>query len=122
MSSSGIVSAAGMGRLTAELITEGSCSWDTSSIDVKRFSKEHNNKLFLRERARQTLSFHYEMDYPDMQATASRPLKTSPLYDVLMQYGAQWGDVGGWERPKWFTTDGKSELICCIIDMVYRVC
>lgn len=122
MSSSGIVSAAGMGRLTAELITEGSCSWDTSSIDVKRFSKEHNNKLFLRERARQTLSFHYAMDYPDMQATASRPLKTSPLYDVLMQYGAQWGDVGGWERPKWFTTDGKSELICCIIDMVYRVC
>ena len=102
--------AAGMGRLTAELITEGSCSWDTSAIDIKRFSKEHNNKLFLRDRVKQVLSFHYALDYPDLQATASRPLKTSPLYDVLTQCGGQWGDAGGWERPKWFADDGKSEL------------
>lgn len=107
MNSGGILNAPGMGRLTAELITEGSCSWDVSSIDVKRFTKEQNNKFFLHERMGNVLGQHYIVMYPDEQNYAARPLKSSPLYDVLTSQGAKWGEIGGWERANWFNKGGK---------------
>jgi len=102
MCSAGIMSAPGMGRLTAELVTEGSCSWDTTAIDIKRFTKEQNNKLFLRDRVKRILGQYYKVPYPDAQISAARPLKASPLYDILTINGADWGEIGGWERVRWF--------------------
>ena len=77
-----------MGRLTAELVTEGSCSWDTTAIDIKRLTKEQNNKLFLRDRVKRILGQYYKVPYPNAQISAARPLKASPLYDILTINGA----------------------------------
>ena len=102
MCSAGVMGAPGMGRLTAELVTEGSCSWDTTAIDIKRLTKEQNNKLFLRDRVRGVLGQQYKIAYPDAQISDARPLKASPLYDILTMNGADWGEIGGWERARWF--------------------
>ena len=119
------MNAPGMGRLTAELVTEGSCSWDTTAIDIKRLTKEQNNKLFLRDRVRGVLGQHYKIAYPDTQISAARPLKVSPLYDVLSIKGADWGETGGWERARWFKKypTGKSLVEFSIVhryDLVLR--
>ena len=113
------MNAPGMGKLMAELVTEGSCSWDISGIDVKRLPREQNNKLFLRDRVKQILGQHYKIPYPDKKTAASRPLKTSPLYDLLTMNGADWGEIGGWERPRWFNKDavGKIFSICLALSL-----
>ncbi|XP_065064765.1 pyruvate dehydrogenase phosphatase regulatory subunit, mitochondrial-like isoform X1 [Rhopilema esculentum] len=110
MNSSGIASGPAMGKLTAELIAYGKSSWDITSFDVKRFSKEQNNKFYLRNRAGKILGRNYSMQYPDTQISAGGPLKTSPLYDVLSQNGCQWSKIGGWERARWFSPDGKDSI------------
>ena len=103
------MNAPAMGKLTAELVTEGSCSWDVSVIDIKRLTKEQNNKLFLRDRVKQVLGQYYGVPYPDLQITAARPLKTSPLFDLLTMKGAAWDEIGGWERARWFNRDSTGE-------------
>ena len=116
MNSFGIVCAAGMGKLTAELITHGSCSLDTSIIDVKRFSKESNNKLFLRDRVKTVLGNNYAMDYPRNVLKSARPLKCSPLYDLWKERGAVWNDVAGWEIASYFSEDKQSKPQIFTID------
>lgn len=115
MNSGGVVGAPGMGRLTAELVINGQCSWDTSVMDVKRLPREQNNKFFLRDRVKQVLGQNYAMNYPDLQNTAGRPLKTSPLYDVLSVDGAEWGEVGGWERVNWFRKQNIGWLVYFLV-------
>ena len=109
MNSAGVMSAPGMGKITAELVTEGHCSLDTSSIDIKRLTKEQNNKFFLQSRVKEILGQHYGIDYPGLKTMAARPLKTSPLYDVLSINGADWGEIGGWERANWFNKGSTGE-------------
>ena len=118
MCSAGIMSAPGMGKLMAELVTEGSCSWDVSGIDIKRLTREQNNKLFLRDRVKQVLGRYYAVPYPDLQITYARPLKTSPLYDLLTINGAEWGEIGGWERPRWFSKDSVGKFFSNLFNIV----
>ena len=129
MCSGGVANGPGMGKLMAELVTEGSCSWDVSGIDIKRLTREQNNKLFLRDRVKQILGKHYTIPYPELQITSGRPLKTSPLYDLLTTNGAEWGEIGGWERPRWFNKDsiGKFSfnlfnivVVCCLFSFKYK--
>ena len=35
----------------------------------------------------------------DEERPACRPLRTFPCYEKLKNYGAQFGQVNGWERP-----------------------
>ena len=40
-----------------------------------------------------------------MKREACRPLRTAPSYNRLKELGAQFGQVGGWERPNYFATN-----------------
>ncbi len=110
MNSNGIMTAGGMGKLTAELVTHGTCSWDTSMIDIKRFPSELNNKLFLRDRVKEVLGRHYTIDYPKASPERARKFICSPLFDVFDNSGAQWGENMGWEVANYFSEDGKGRL------------
>eukprot|EP00794_Sanderia_malayensis_P019005 gene19005-20917_t len=107
MSSNGIVCAAGMGKIVAELVTTGTSEWDASAIDIKRLTKEQNNKLYLYDRVKQVVGRHYSVPYPHSSLTAARNLKCSPVFDLLDKSGARWGENTGWEVANYFAEDGE---------------
>ncbi|HTP75312.1 MAG TPA: aminomethyltransferase family protein, partial [Burkholderiaceae bacterium] len=48
------------------------------------------------------------MRWPRQELASSRPLRTSPLYDLLDAKGAEWGSKNGWERANYFKPAGVS--------------
>ena len=56
----------------------------------------------LAERTAETLGLHYAMRWPRQELETVRPLRTSPLYDLLMAKGAEFGSRNDWERANYF--------------------
>ena len=56
----------------------------------------------LAERTGETLGLHYAMRWPRQELETARPLRTSPLYDLLAAKGAVFGAKNGWERANYF--------------------
>ena len=105
--SGGIANAGGAGMALAEWITAGEPTMDLSSVDIRRFSPHHNNKRFLQECVKETLSWHYLLRFPYSERMRARRIRCSPLYSDLDTAGASWGDRMGWEVAKWFSLPGQ---------------
>ena len=100
--SAGIANSGGAGRLMAEWIVGGEPSTDLWDVDIRRFSGFNGNRRALAERTGETLGLHYAMRWPRQELVTARPLRTSPLYDVLAGKGAEFGAKNGWERVNYF--------------------
>lgn len=109
--SSGIAGAGGAGMALAGWITEGEPTMDLSGVDIRRFAPHHNNKRFLRECVKETLSWHYLLRYPYSERKAARGLRCSPLFPELNAAGASWSEKMGWEVPKWFALPDEDHPI-----------
>lgn len=107
MNSHGVVSAAGVGCALAEWIENKGPTMDLTAADIRRFSRHHGNKRYLRDTVGPIVGYQYELPYPLKEPPAARNMKSSPLYDVLQAQGAAWSSVMGWECPKWFSRDGN---------------
>lgn len=103
--SAGIANSGGAGRLMAEWIMGGEPSTDLWDVDIRRFSAFTGNRRALAERTGETLGLHYAMRWPRQELETARPLRTSPLYDVLLSQGAEFGSKNGWERVNYFRPD-----------------
>ncbi|HEX6018062.1 MAG TPA: FAD-dependent oxidoreductase, partial [Burkholderiaceae bacterium] len=106
--SAGIANSGGAGRLIAQWIAEGQAPGDLWDVDVRRFGPFAANRKALAERTAETLGLHYAMRWPRQELLSSRPLRTSPLYDLLDAKGAQWGSKNGWERANYFKPAGAA--------------
>ena len=117
MNSSGIASAAGVGKVLAEWIAGGEPPFDLWDLNVSRFSPQHNNQKFLKERTAETSGGLYAIPWPNKEMETSRKMKMSPLYSRLDEAGASWGCVMGWERPNWFArnTNGRLGLVLWVL-------
>ena len=104
--SSGIANSAGAGRLMAEWIIGGEPSSDLWDVDIRRFGAFTGNRKALFERTAETLGLHYAMRWPRQELETARPLRTSPLYDLLGAKGAEFGGKNGWERANYFRPAG----------------
>jgi len=100
--SAGIANSGGAGRLIAEWIIGGEPSTDLWDVDVRRFAAFTGNRKALFERTAETLGLHYAMRWPRQELETARPLRTSPLYDLLSAKGAEFGSKNGWERANYF--------------------
>lgn len=103
----GISAAGGVGRATAELITQGLASHDFYELDVTRFLGLHNNRKFLRDRVKEVPGMHYALQYPHHEFKTGRNLRMSPIYPKLREAGAVFGQVMGYERPTWFQPENE---------------
>ena len=103
----GIASAGGAGRVTAEWIINGHINEDLFSLDIKRFQKFHSSKKFIMERVTETLGDLYGMHWPYKQHETSRNQKLLPYHEELKKAGACFGVAGGFERPMWYSLNGK---------------
>jgi glycine cleavage system aminomethyltransferase T len=100
--SAGIANSGGAGRLMAEWIVGGEPGTDLWDVDIRRFGAFTGNRKALAERTGETLGLHYAMRWPRQELETARPLRTSPLYDILAAKGAEFGSKNGWERASYF--------------------
>jgi 4-methylaminobutanoate oxidase (formaldehyde-forming) len=100
--SAGIANSGGAGWLIAEWIAGGEPSADLWDVDIRRFGAFTGNRRALAERTGETLGLHYAMRWPRQELVTARPLRTSPLYDMLAAKGAEFGSKNGWERVNYF--------------------
>jgi 4-methylaminobutanoate oxidase (formaldehyde-forming) len=100
--SAGIANSGGAGRLISEWIVGGEPSIDLWDVDLRRFGPFTGNRKALAERTGETLGLHYAMRWPRQELETARPLRTSPLYDLLAAKGAEFGSKNGWERANYF--------------------
>ena len=94
----------------AEWITAGEPTMDLSSVDIRRFVPHHNNKRYLQECVKETLSWHYLLRFPFSERNRARGLRCSALFSELDAAGATWGDKMGWEVAKWFSLPGEGNV------------
>lgn len=100
--SAGIANSGGAGRLIAEWVVAGEPPGDLWDVDIRRFAPFTANRRALAERTGETLGLHYAMRWPRQELQSGRPLRTSPLYDLLAARGAEFGAKNGWERANYF--------------------
>jgi len=100
--SAGIANSGGAGKLIAEWIVAGGPQSDLADVDIRRFGAHTANKQALAERTGETLGLHYAMRWPRQELETARPLRTSPLHDLLLGRGAVFGAKNGWERASYF--------------------
>jgi 4-methylaminobutanoate oxidase (formaldehyde-forming) len=108
--SAGIANSGGAGKLLAEWIVAGSPQSDLADVDIRRFGAHTANKRALAERTGETLGLHYAMRWPRQELETARPLRTSPLHDLLLAKGAIFGAKNGWERVSYFRADATATL------------
>ena len=106
--SAGIANSGGAGRLIAEWVVGGEAPSDLWDVDIRRFGPFTANRKALAERTGETLGLHYAMRWPRQELQTGRPLRTSPLYDLLAAKGAEFGSKNGWERANYFRRDGAA--------------
>jgi glycine cleavage system aminomethyltransferase T/glycine/D-amino acid oxidase-like deaminating enzyme len=96
---------AGVGRVVAEWITDGSPEIDPHSADISRLYPHSRTRTHVRARAAEGFPKIYGIAHPREQWTTNRPLRTSPFYSRERDLGAQFFEVGGWERPQWYESN-----------------
>lgn len=102
----GIANAGGTGRALAEWIVEGAPGVDMWAYDARRYGDYAARKSFLVPKAEEAYALDYAIHYPHRERTAGRPVKTSPIHDLLAAQGAVFAERHGWERPLWFAPEG----------------
>lgn len=101
----GITAAGGTGYYLAQMMVEGEAEIDMASLDPKRYGDWMTTEYATRKNE-ECYSHVFILHHPDEEREAARPLRTSPAYDRQKALGAQFGQVGGWERPNYYAPDG----------------
>lgn len=101
----GVTLAGGIGWQLAEWIVEGAPSIDMSPCDPQRFG-DFATRLWSARKTEEAYERTYLVPKPGEELTACRPLKVSPIHDLLAARGAVFGEIYGWERPNWFAPEG----------------
>ena len=76
--------------------------------DPRRFGA-YADKPWQVIKAKEDYCLRHEIPYPHYNRFAGRPVKPSPLYEILKNQGAVFEEVYGHERPRWFATDNISQ-------------
>ena len=105
----GITAAGGAGYYLAQMMINGEAEIDMTSLDPKRYGSWITTEYTARKNE-ECYEHVYVLHHPDEERPACRPLRTFPCYEKLKNYGAQFGQVNGWERPNYFATKDFSDL------------
>ena len=107
-SSFGIAQGAGCGKYLAQWMLHGDSEINMTGFDPRRFGN-FADESYMKDKGRQDYSMTYFTPLPGEELPAARPRRTSPLYEKLKARGCVYTETFGWERPKWFSPDGREE-------------
>jgi sarcosine dehydrogenase len=106
----GIAAGGGAGMALATWVKDGEPPYDLWSADIRRFGHPHFDTDWVRTRTVEAYGKHYTMGWPHEENESGRPCRKSPLYDILKDQGACFGEKLGWERPNWFADANLGEV------------
>lgn len=104
----GIAAGAGSGKYLAQWMIYGDAEINMAGLDPRRFGKFAPGP-YTKAKSHQDYEHMYVLHLPGEERPASRKTKVTPLYDRLLANGAVYTEINGWERPKWFSLDGREE-------------
>ncbi|MFP6678508.1 MAG: FAD-dependent oxidoreductase, partial [Pirellulaceae bacterium] len=107
-SSIGIAQGAGCGKYLAQWMVHGESEINMASVDPRRFGS-YADKAYSSAKGHEAYAKMYNLLLPGEERPAGRPARTSPMFERLKAKGAVYTEVFGWERPKWFSLDGRTE-------------
>ena len=104
----GIAQGGGCGKYLAQWMVHGDAEINMSEFDPRRFGA-FADKTYVRDKVFLDYRLTFTTRRPGEEEMAGRPQKTSPLYQRLLAQGCVHTETFGWERPKWFSLDGRTE-------------
>ena len=107
-SSFGIAQGAGCGKYLAQWILHGDSEINMTGFDPRRLGV-YADADFARAKGFQDYRMTYATPLPGEELPAGRPQRVSPLYTTLKAKGGVFTETFGWERPKWYSLDGRDE-------------
>ena len=106
----GITQGPGAGKYLAQWMVHGQTEINVREMDPRRYGNYANAPgRYVVDKSIDEYQEMYQVHLPGEFRDAGRPIKTTPIYEQLKAKGAVYGDVYGWERPKWFSLDGSEE-------------
>jgi dimethylglycine dehydrogenase len=104
----GICQGGGAGKYLAQWMVHGQADISMREFDPRRFgpwaTKEYTEEV--------SVADYHHMYYcykPGEQHNVGRNLRLSSVYDRLKDRGAQFSQIHGWERARWFDAEGAGE-------------
>ncbi len=79
---------------------------DVTGFNIDRFQPYQLNPRYRAERTVETLGMVYQAHFPGRSMESARGIKRSPIHDRLVEQGAYFRDVSGWEGADWFAGPG----------------
>jgi dimethylglycine dehydrogenase len=107
-SSFGIAQGAGCGKYLAQWMVHGDAEINMTGFDPRRFGSFADDE-YMKAKGFQDYGMTYFTPLPGEELPAGRRCRTSPLYEKLLAKGCVYTQTFGWERPKWFSRDGREE-------------
>ncbi|WP_037316438.1 FAD-dependent oxidoreductase [Ruegeria halocynthiae] len=98
----------GLTRELARWMVHGAADISMREYDPRRFGS-YATKDWQVIKAEEDYCLRHEIPFPHFNRLAGRPIKPSPLYDLLNAKGAVHEEVYGFERPRWFARDGVDQ-------------
>jgi dimethylglycine dehydrogenase len=98
----------GVGLALANWMIHGDPGADIWAMDVARYG-DWASMAYTNAKVRENYSRRFSIRFPNEELPAGRPLKTTPVYDLLDRRGARWGASFGLEVPLWFAPEGVSD-------------
>ena len=104
----GIAQGGGAGKYLAQWMVHGQSEINMREFDPRRFGDWANQEYTTAV----SIEDYHHMYYcykPGEQHAVGRGLRKSSLYDRLAAAGAQFAQIYGWERPRWYDKSGAGE-------------
>ena len=98
----------GLTRELARWMVHGAADISMREYDPRRFGA-YAHKDWQVIKAEEDYCLRHEIPFPHFNRLAGRPVKPSPLYDVLKAKGAVYEEIYGFERPRWFAREGVAQ-------------
>ncbi len=106
LNSIGILTGGGLGRVLAHWIVSGKPDVDVTGFHIDRLHTYQANPEYRRTRTVESLGMVYQCHYPTRSMQSARGAKRSAIHDRLVEKGAYFRDVSGWEGADWFAPAG----------------
>ncbi len=91
----------GVGLSLANWMVHGDPGADIWGMDVARYG-DWTTLAYTNAKVRENYSRRFRIRFPNEELPAGRPLRTTPIYEMLQAEHAVFGDYCGLEHPLWF--------------------
>ncbi|MGA2342342.1 MAG: FAD-dependent oxidoreductase, partial [Steroidobacteraceae bacterium] len=105
----GIAQGGGCGKYLAQWMVHGDSEINMTEFDPRRFGP-YADRAYVRAKVLLDYRTTFTTRLPGEEEPDGRPSKKSPLYERLKSQGCVYTETFGWERPKWFSPDGRAEV------------